>query len=159
MKIRLQMIAAILALPLWALGCGEGEMADGASPPVAAADSAITELDTPVLLQPTANDTADHICLAAQTIDLDPTTPGQQTSWAMTAGTFVLEAGGGVRFTPASGFSGTARAAYVVADLAGRVSNAANLIVTVKAPTPGAGIATAADWDRATLPRLVPAGE
>jgi mannan endo-1,4-beta-mannosidase len=153
------MFAAILALPLWALGCGDGEMADGASPPVAATDSAITEFDTPILLYPTANDTADDLCLAAQTIDLDPMTPGQQASLATTAGTFMLEAGGGVRFTPASGFSGAARAAYVVADLAGRVSNPANLIVTVKGPTPGGDIVTAADWARAQLPRLVPAGE
>jgi hypothetical protein len=116
-----------------ALGCSEEETPGEGSPPVAASDSAITDLDTPVLLHPTANDVADAVCLAAQTVDLDPAASGQQTSYVTAAGTFALAADGDVLFAPAAGFVGEATASYIVADVDGRLSNPADMLVTVRA--------------------------
>jgi hypothetical protein len=160
METRRLMTAVILALPMLAIGCGDEDMVGGAAP-VATADSAITDAGTPVVLHPTANDTADGLCLAAQTIDLDPATSGQQMSWVTAAGTFAVQPGGEVLFTPAPGFAGIASAAYVVADVAGHISNPANLIVTVKAadvpPPSGLTARLVRERDPVGLPRLVPA--
>jgi len=108
-------------------------------PPVADQDSAVTEFETPVTLVPVANDiTYGGAVLLPETIDLDPSTPAQDTSVAVYGGVFTLQPDFSVRFTPDAGFSGNSQAAYTIQDSAGRLSNPANLLVTVKPNPTGA---------------------
>jgi len=161
MGTRTFVLGMVLALATLALGCGDAEMADEDSALVATADSALTDIDTPVRLRPTANDVAGDACVAAQTIDLDPATPGQQGFLATPAGTFVVEPGGDVVFTPVPGFSGQAIASYVVADVVGRLSNPAALIITIRAartlPSSAEGNTVPLGDAGDVLPRLIPA--
>ncbi|PNY82379.1 Ig-like domain-containing protein [Deinococcus koreensis] len=102
-------------------------------PPVAKDDSASTPLNTPVTLNPPANDTGTD--LDPKTIDLDPGTPGQQTSVTIPGkGTFELQPDGTVKFTPVGGFAGTVTAPYTISDALGQTSNPATLSVTIIAP-------------------------
>jgi mannan endo-1,4-beta-mannosidase len=102
-------------------------------PPVADADEATTNAGVPVLLHPLANDVAYWWAkLVPATLDLDPAAAGVQAQLTTAAGTFAVQPGGDVLFTPAPGFAGKAHATYVVADDAKRLSNVADLTVTVK---------------------------
>ena len=106
--------------------------------PVADDDSVVTEYETPASLPVTANDIAyGGASIVAGTIDLDPTAAGRQTSAAVAGGTFAAQPDGSVLFTPAAGFSGKVAGSYTVQDSAGRTSNVATLLVTVK-PSPTA---------------------
>jgi len=69
------------------------------------------------------------------TIDLDPSTAGQQTSFTDSSGNLwsVDTTTGEVTFTPATNFTGTATIPYSVEDANGQIA-VANLIVTVGAP-------------------------
>ena len=108
--------------------------------PVADHDKAVTEFDTAVSLPAITNDvTYNRSSLIPESVDLDPGTQGQQTEYAIDAGTFAVQDGGSVLFTPATGFAGKAVASYLVKDTLGRRSNAADLVVTVK-PDPNAAI-------------------
>jgi len=111
-------------------------------PPVADHDSAVTEFNRPATLTPAANDVAYRTYLKPSTIDLDPATAGQQRAVTVTGGTFALNVDGTVLFTPADGVAGKATAHYTIRDAAGRVSNVADLVVTVK-PDPTAAIVLA----------------
>ena len=113
------------------------EIAHGYSsrPPVADHDTATTESGTPVTLTPAANDIAYRTKVKPDTIDLDPSAAGRQEDVTVPGGQFVLS-GGAVEFTPAGGFQGRATGHYTIRDLAGRTSNTADLVVTVK-PKPG----------------------
>src|SRR5215216_3985359 len=109
-------------------------------PPVADVDTAVTEYNTPVTLNPLANDIAyGGATIVTSSLDLDPATSGQQTTASISAGTFAAYPNGIVTFTPTDGFSGQAQIAYTIQDSAGRTSNAAALTVTVK-PNPTAAI-------------------
>jgi mannan endo-1,4-beta-mannosidase len=109
-------------------------------PPVADHDTAVTEFNTPVTLNPPANDiTYGGATLKVNTIDLDPSAAGQQTTISVNGGTFVASSNGTVAFTPTAGFVGLAQASYVIKDSSARLSNVAQLRVTVK-PDPGAAI-------------------
>lgn len=109
-------------------------------PPVADVDTAVTEFNTAVTLNPPANDIAyGGATVVPGSLDLDPATAGQQTTLSVTGGTFVAGTNGEVEFTPTDGFAGMAQASYVIQDSAGRTSNAAALTVTVK-PDPTATI-------------------
>lgn len=108
-------------------------------PPVADVDTAITAFNTAVTLNPPANDIAYGATVVPGSLDLDPAVPGQQTTLALAAGTFVVGLDGVVQFTPTSGFSGRVQASYIIRDSAGRTSNAAALSVTVK-PDPTAAM-------------------
>lgn len=110
-------------------------------PPVADHDVAITDFNTPISLNPAANDIGYRTRVKPSSIDLDPATAGQQA----TSGGFALQADGSVLFTPAVDFAGTAQAQYTIRDEAGRVSNVADLAVTVK-PNP-TGAVRLADWE------------
>jgi mannan endo-1,4-beta-mannosidase len=112
-------------------------------PPVADDDAATTPFATPVTLNVAANDIAyGGATIVAGSVDLDPATPGQQTTLSTAAGTFVARADGTVVFTPAIGFSGTSVASYVDSDTVGRLSTTATIAVTVK-PNPNAAIVIA----------------
>ena len=65
-------------------------------------------------------------------MDLDPTTPGQQKTLTTANGTYTLQSGGNVNFIPASQcVSGSISTPYLVKDSLGRLSNPANIVVTV----------------------------
>jgi mannan endo-1,4-beta-mannosidase len=118
-------------------------------PPVADNDSATTEFDTLVTLNPPANDTTyGGATLVPGSIDLDPATAGQQTTRSVYGGTFSLQPNGQVSFTPTSGFSGKSQVAYTIQDSVGRVSNQASIVVTVK-PNP-AGVLTLFSFETGT---------
>lgn len=117
--------------------------------PVADNDSVTTPYGTPVTLTPAANDIAYLDALRPETIDLDPSTAGQQRTLTVPGGEFGLAAAGALTFTPAAGFHGRAQATYTVRDAAHRVSTVAALAVTVL-PDPGAPIPLAS-FEDATL--------
>jgi mannan endo-1,4-beta-mannosidase len=102
--------------------------------PVADNDTATTANDTPVTLNVTNNDiTYQNVPLRIHSVDLDPSTPGQQTQFTSSFGSYVLKSGGNVQFTPASScVSGNVSTAYVVKDALGRISNPANITITVR---------------------------
>jgi len=106
-------------------------------PPVADNDTATTEANTAVTLQPAANDIAYRTKVRPASLDLDPATAGRQTTATVAGGTFTADGAGAVTFTPIAGFAGRAVASYVIKDLAGRSSNVATVTVTVK-PDPAA---------------------
>jgi mannan endo-1,4-beta-mannosidase len=102
-------------------------------PPVADNDTAETISPAAVTLTPSANDVAyDGAHVVPESIDLDPTTPGRQTTLAVSGGTFVAAQDGTVVFTPAGSFGGTVEGTYTIRDSFGRLSNVATLTVTVK---------------------------
>jgi mannan endo-1,4-beta-mannosidase len=106
--------------------------------PVADHDTATTPFATPVTLSPLAND-IDYwpTAIVPNSLDLDPSTSGRQTTRSVAGGTFTTQSGAKVAFTPAPGFAGNAVISYTVSDTLGRRSNAANIEVTVE-PDPNA---------------------
>lgn len=114
------------------------------TPPIARDDSATTPFNTPVTLSDiTANDTAfgSGNSIVTGSIDLDPSTAGQQTTFTDSSGNqwSVNTATGAVTFTPAPNFTGTASIPYSVEDSAGQAATA-DLIVTVGAPASLSGV-------------------
>ena len=105
------------------------------APPVAVNDSALTQLNTPVTLSVTGNDSDSDGVIDTATVDLDPSTGGQQSTFVVAGeGTFSDDGSGNVTFTPAPGFTGSSSISYTVNDNDGGVSNAATITVTVNAP-------------------------
>ncbi len=107
--------------------------------PVADNDIATTKAGVSVVLTPGVNDVSyGTSTVVGSSIDLDPATPGQQTSIDVAGGKFLLDAAAGaVTFTPAADFAGDAKANYTINDSAGRTSTPATLTVTVN-PDPDA---------------------
>ncbi|WPR77748.1 choice-of-anchor L domain-containing protein [Algoriphagus sp. NG3] len=102
------------------------------TPPVANSDEAITDLNTPVTFNIVANDIDVDGTIDATTVDLDPSSPGQQTSFTVPGeGTFTVDVGGNVTFTPETGFLGVSVITYSVKDNVGLTSNVADIIVQV----------------------------
>ncbi len=105
------------------------------TPPVAVADSAVTQLDTPITVSVTSNDTDADGAIDVATVDLDPNTAGRQTTFAVAGeGSFSADASGNVTFTPEPGFTGSSTATYTVDDDLGATSNTATITITVNAP-------------------------
>ncbi|HSK97235.1 MAG TPA: cellulase family glycosylhydrolase, partial [Euzebyales bacterium] len=125
--------------------------------PIADHDRAVTEADTPVTIDPTANDVFWTLPLRSRATDLDPDRRGIQHEVQVSGGTFAYDhATLRVTFTPDPGFAGIASASYTVSDQARRRSDEATLQVQVK-PPPGAPVTlfsfedgtqgwVAADW-------------
>lgn len=100
--------------------------------PVADDDFAETVSVTPVTLAILANDTTyGGAALSPGTVDLDPSTPGQQAMLAVLGGAFAVSPDGTVTFAANPDFVGNAVGHYVVADAQGRVSDPATLTVKV----------------------------
>ncbi len=75
--------------------------------PVAKDDSTGTPINTPVTIKVLQNDTDPDDTINPATIDLDPLTPGIQTTYTVTGkGTFDVISGE-VKFTPVTGFTGS----------------------------------------------------
>jgi gliding motility-associated-like protein len=98
--------------------------------PVANNDTATTAEDTPAILNITANDTDQDGTIDVTSVDLDPATPGQQTSISTTAGVFSVNAGV-LTFYPAANYNGPASITYTVNDNSGATSNVATVSITV----------------------------
>ena len=102
-------------------------------PPVAVNDSS---LDNPagstVLLTVTDNDTDTDGTINIATVDLDPATPGQQTTLPVAGeGTWSVDATGVVTFVPNAGFTGNPTPiTYTVQDNDGNTSNEATITIT-----------------------------
>ncbi len=124
-------------------------------PPVARNDAATTPLDTPVTLSAIANDSDLDGTIDVATVDLDPSTPGRQTTFTVTdQGTYVADDLGNVTFTPEVGFSGVSTTPYTVQDDDASTSNAADITITVLGP--GGNQPPVAGDDLATTPLDTP---
>jgi large repetitive protein len=102
------------------------------SPPVAVDDESLGHTPgTAVTLNVTANDSDVDDNLAVNTLDLDPSTPGQQTTLTVTGeGTWTVDSLGNVTFWPAAGFTDDPTPIpYTVSDATGLVSNRATITV------------------------------
>ena len=98
--------------------------------PVANNDAATTNEDTPAILNMTSNDVDQDGTINVNSVDLDPATPGQQTSISTTAGVFSVNAGV-LTFYPAANYNGPASITYTVNDNSGATSNVATVSITV----------------------------
>ncbi|HQQ97380.1 MAG TPA: Ig-like domain-containing protein [Cyclobacteriaceae bacterium] len=100
--------------------------------PVANSDAGTTPEDV-VLVLPTitSNDTDVDGTVVASSVDVDPTTPGTQTSVSTAQGLWSVDALSNLTYTPAANFNGTAVISYTVTDNSGGVSNNATVTVTV----------------------------
>lgn len=99
-------------------------------PPVAANDQVSTTEDVTVSINVLTNDNDVDGSLNTGAVDLDPSTPGIQTSLTVTGGVFSASAGV-VQFDPQPNFSGTVNITYTVSDNLGAISNAASIQVMV----------------------------
>ncbi|MFS8873514.1 DUF4347 domain-containing protein, partial [Synechococcus sp. R50.1] len=121
----------------WDMTAGGGIVAYN---PVAKDDTATTPANTSVTINVLSNDTAYAFDLDPATIDLDPSTPGQQDTLTVPGeGTYTVnKSTGEVTFTPDPGFTGnTTPIKYTVEDEKGLISNQATITITVTpAPTP-----------------------
>ena len=102
-------------------------------PPVAGYQWATTPFGEPATLNVLSNDVAygNNATIDPTSIDLDPNTPGQQTSFAVNGGVFNV-VNGTVEFTSQAGFVGPAGlGSYTVVDSTHQVSNVGYLFVTV----------------------------
>ena len=104
-------------------------------PPVAVNDTASTNEDTPVDISILTNDSDPDGTLNVTSVDLDPATPGQQTSFTVVGeGTYTVDNAGVVTFDPAENFNGvTTPIDYTVDDNDGLTSNVATVTITVTA--------------------------
>ncbi|MEY2652436.1 MAG: hypothetical protein RLZZ321_1529, partial [Bacteroidota bacterium] len=98
--------------------------------PVANNDAATTNEDVPAILNITANDTDSDGSININSVDLDPTTLGQQTTFSTTSGVFSVNAGV-LTFYPAANYNGPASVTYTVNDNSGATSNVATVSITV----------------------------
>ncbi len=109
-------------------------------PPVADHDNVRVYAGRSTTLSVLANDVAyNDAKLLPGSVNLDPSTSGRQTSLSVSGGSFVANADGTLVFTPDQGFTGAVGATnYVAVDSRRRVSNVANIGVTVKSLPDGA---------------------
>ena len=117
------------------------------APPVATPNSATTATDTNVTVALASNVSDVNNDVDIATIDLDPSTPGIDTTLTTADGVWTVDPAGVVTFDPDQTFEGTAEIPYVVSDDDGNVSAAANVSVTVAGAAP---VATAANATTAT---------
>jgi len=104
-------------------------------PPVAGNWFAATPFGEPATLNVLANDAAwgNNVTIDPDSIDLDPATPGRETSAVANGGVFNV-VGQTVEFTPTTGFSGTVSQTYTVEDSNHQKSIIGYVTVTVNAP-------------------------
>jgi outer membrane protein OmpA-like peptidoglycan-associated protein len=100
------------------------------TPPVANNDQASTTPNRAVVLPIAANDSSPSSQLDLNSIDLDPNTPGQQTTFVNPQGVWSVQ-NGQLTFTPAPKFTGLAYIPYTIKDVKGLESNVANVTIQV----------------------------
>jgi len=106
-------------------------VADQNDAPVANNDSGSTPEETAVTINVLTNDTDIDGTIAANTVDLNTTSAGIQTSITNGNGSWSVNASGVVTFTPATDYNGTATLQYTVNDNDGATSNAATISINV----------------------------
>ncbi len=116
-------------------------------PPVANPDNTTTGQGVPVSLVVTTNDTDVDGTVDVATVDLDPATPGIQTSLTTAAGSYTVNNTGQVTFSPVGSFTGVTAIPYTVNDNLGLTSLTALITIGV-----GAGVPPVALADNATTP-------
>lgn len=104
--------------------------------PIATSDSTSVNANTLATLDLKDNisDANDDVVISS--IDLDPATPGQQTTLRNADGGWSVSANAVTTFVPVSSFQGTASIPYTVTDDDGNVSAPADLSVTVAGAVP-----------------------
>ncbi|WP_412027145.1 beta strand repeat-containing protein [Deinococcus yunweiensis] len=105
---------------------------DTREPPSANPDTASTDPLTPVTFNITINDSGP---VDPATVDLDPATAGQQSTFTDPGkGNYAVDSSGNVTFTPAPLFvTGTSTISYTIRDALGVSSNATTIAVSVPA--------------------------
>ncbi|KAA5824564.1 tandem-95 repeat protein, partial [Algibacter amylolyticus] len=105
----------------------------GGCTPIANDDTVSTEPDTDAVINVTNNDSDPNGTIDVTTIDLDPATPGQQTTFTVPGeGTYTVNPDGTVTFDPEPTFTGVATPVdYTVEDNDGNISTVASITVTV----------------------------
>lgn len=113
---------------------GNNFIESGNHPPVAVNDVRTGLPPGPVTLQVTSNDTDVNGDLNLATVDLDPSTPGRQTTLAVPGqGIWTVDNNGWVTFTPQSGFTfDPTPIPYTVQDTTGLTSNVATITLEFK---------------------------
>jgi gliding motility-associated-like protein len=117
--------------------------------PVAGNDSGLTTPEeTALVITILSNDSDPDGTIAANTVDLDPTTPAIDNTYikADGNGTWNVNASGVVTYTPKADFNGPVSLTYTVQDNSGGTSNVATISVNVTA----ANDAPVANGDNAT---------
>lgn len=99
--------------------------------PVAVADSAATGQNTPVSIDVTTNDSDQDGSLDKNTIDLDQSITGIQSTSSSEAGAWSVDSAGIVTFTPAPTFTGTTKIQYTINDNDTNTSNVTTIYITV----------------------------
>ena len=102
--------------------------------PIPVADQGTTTAGTNIVLPNiTSNDTPGTYAIDPSSVDLDPTTPGVQSTYTVSGqGTYSVNSSGVVSFSPAVGFSGNVVDNYTVADIFGnRSTSTAPIAITV----------------------------
>ena len=122
-------------------GVGNSAGADGyrLPAPVATNNTATTPINTAVTFPVTADDSAAApLTVVASSIDLDPSTPGEDKIRVVSEGKYTANDDGTVTFEPNAGATGSVTPIqYTVKDSSGNVSNAATLSITIGAATLG----------------------
>ncbi|TVZ56571.1 gliding motility-associated-like protein [Lutibacter sp. Hel_I_33_5] len=115
--------------------------------PAAVDDTATTTEGANVSVNVTSNDTDPDGTIDATTVDLDPSTPGQQSTITTPAGVWTVDPSGVVTLDPADNFTGTATIPYTVKDDSGLESNQGTISIIVEKDTDGDGIKDSVDLD------------
>lgn len=101
--------------------------------PVANDDLATTNEDNSVTLNITDNDTSPSGTIDPGSVDLDPLTPGVQTTFTTSNGTWeLIDGSGNLKFTPTLDYFGKDSIRYVVKDTNGWLSDPGKVVVTVR---------------------------
>ena len=102
-------------------------------PPTANDDAVTTNEDVPVTFNIVTNDTDADGVIVANTIDMNPSLPGQQNSFTIPRqGTFTVNSMGDVSFVPVQYYNGTTTPIYyTVMDNSGLISNQGKITVVV----------------------------
>jgi len=108
----------------------------GGATPMATDDLAIALAGQPAVVDLSDNISDDNNDEDVTTIDLDPATPGKQTTLTTPEGSWSINPTGALTFTPAPGFQGAALLDYTVADDDGNVSAPATVTVSVGGAAP-----------------------
>jgi gliding motility-associated-like protein len=101
------------------------------SAPVASDDLANVDEDSSVDIAILENDVTNGSALDLNTIDLDPNTPGVQTTITSLEGDWSVDGLGVVTFAPTANYNGNPSLSYRMSDVLGNVSNIASISVTV----------------------------
>ena len=102
-------------------------------PPIAVDDTVSTNQDTAVSYNILTNDINSDGSITTSSVDLDPSIPGQQTTYTTGEGIYTVATNGVLTFTPALGYYGTTSPiSYTVKNsFSSSVSNEATIIFTI----------------------------